>query len=281
MPDGYPANYRRKIQIIQPCPTCQCRVLGLTWEFSPQTDKVVVEWQRDDFKADVAVFRKGALLCIFEITHSSKTKDAGKRPEPWFEVDADALLMDMRWMNGLACPSGQHLDLECLRERSLSQPKCEFCAVPSFLKDLPFHIRPKGIAKGTIRPCVTCGAKTYTPVAWPQGKARALCTGCIREGEMLMSYLPRLEDIIWRMKTQKWTKDLPSLRKSYAEGEGWRLEEPCIACNQGWYVPIWLHGWPRALCTDYVLYEETRVIRSGMLQRKHRKTRKDSPFFDE
>lgn len=110
----------RKIQIsfIRNCCCCEKNEEFEILEVS-ETSVIKIEY-RFDYNgtkiADVAYIDDGELLCIFEIYNTHKTRDV-KRPEPWFEIDAEKLI-EMANDNTLSTS----LQIPCIRYE-----KCESC----------------------------------------------------------------------------------------------------------------------------------------------------------
>lgn len=66
--------------------------------------------------ADVAYVDDGAILCIFEVRHTHRTREEA-RPEPWFELDAESFIASVN--ETLSDP----LKIPCLRDKL-----CSSCA---------------------------------------------------------------------------------------------------------------------------------------------------------
>ncbi len=105
------------ISLIRECVCCKT-----TEEFAiPETDDsscIEIE-HRFDFNglkiADVAYLDNNEILCIFEICNSHKTQNE-KRPEPWFEIDAEAFITSANKSDNA------ELKIQCVRN-----VKCETC----------------------------------------------------------------------------------------------------------------------------------------------------------
>ena len=105
---------KEKISFIRKCCCCKKDEEFEIPETS-ETSSIQLEYrfEYDGPKvADVAYVENGEILCIFEIYYTHKTK-CEKRPEPWFEIDAKSLIININ--------NGSNI-INCIRCE-----KCEEC----------------------------------------------------------------------------------------------------------------------------------------------------------
>ncbi len=109
-----------QINILRNCVCCKNNE---TFEIPVLSDSSQIQleyrFEHDGPKvADVAYLDGGEIVCIFEICHTHATS-ANNRPEPWFEINATALIMDANSQENI-----KNINIMCIRLE-----KCEECII--------------------------------------------------------------------------------------------------------------------------------------------------------
>jgi len=138
-------------------------------------DEVKLEYRDPGRKwvADVALVNKGVVRYIFEIKNTHATTTA--RPEPWFEIDALALINDINTLQTEIADFERSSSerwiytISCVRKDIVRYCCGSFCHLESWVEKIPKCNEGDG--------CILCEAKDYSP-AYVCGNKR-VCLNCL------------------------------------------------------------------------------------------------------
>ena len=213
-------------------------------------DEVILEYRDPQKKwvADVAIVNNGVLRYIFEIKNTHKT--ITQRPEPWFEIDAQAFIEHIGVIiEEIGEGVFEELDIigiPCIRTDLDRKCYGSFCYRESWVRLIPGFDK-----KQTENGCILCKKQDYEPQydgatgKFQNGHIR-VCFECLVDdiykqkirklyaGEEVKddTYIMTEEDYILLGK-------IPALEYNAGQKNGWVQDLKCVGCARTAYSPVY------------------------------------------